>query len=207
MRLVNPYIAFPPAGGGAFPSPWENWDAYTPVTSVAAQVAGSSGTHDNFQWYVDLSRMPSTFWSKSRSDLGDVRAANGSGTELPLDIAVFDDGAETGYAVVEYDGLNKPTTTELRLYYGNAAATTPAVGSTFGRNKVWDRDHLGIAHCEEDPSGAILDSSGDGDFASVGTMTSGDEVAAAWGNGYQLDGIDDGIFKVRSVAPTYPFTI
>jgi hypothetical protein len=71
-----------------------------------------------------------------------------------------------------------------------------AVTDTYGRNAVWS-GFQAVYHMNQDPSGSapqMIDSTGNGNNGtSVGSMTSGDLVAAKIGDGIDFDGSNDRI--------------
>lgn len=154
----------------------------------------------DFPVYLDLSQLPSDFFTNVQSDGGDIRITTSGGTtELPREIVTIDTVGETGEVHFKVSGtLSSSSDTDFYIYYGNAAASDYAVTATYGAQNVWNSNYVGVWHFEEDPSGTapqMLDStSNNNDGTSYGSMTSGDSVAGKLGgNALDFDGSNDAI--------------
>jgi len=114
-------------------------------------------------------------------------------TVLPLEINnfVLAGGVATGNVWVNVASVPSSSDLALRVYYGDAGAVQQA-----NPQLVWNSNYAAVYHCEQDPSGAapqILDSTANAKhLTTVGTMLTGDLVAAKVGKGLDLDGVDDG---------------
>jgi len=100
--------------------------------------------------------------------------------------------------------------TDIWLWYNTTGTDSqPAVSGTYGRDNVWT-EYGAVFHLDEDPSGAapqMIDSTGNQDGTSNGTMTSGDEIAVTVDNGLQFDGTDDYISVADHAGLATPKTI
>jgi len=142
--------------------------------------APSTGGPDGTQYYVEVTIASSQVASTLTDfpvyvDLNDLPAAFWTNVQT--------DG---GY----YDG-------------GGSTLSQPGVATTYGRNAVWS-DYEGVWHMEQDPSGSapqMVDSTGNNDGTSAGSMTSGDSVTAKLGGGLDFDGTNDRI-ETGLVAPS-----
>lgn len=113
------------------PEPSDPWTDYTlSVTAVAENITG-------FPLNIDLTKLPSGFWTKVNSSGGNIRvyAANGT-TQLPHDITYFNKTGQLGRLFARTDLSTAGTTIIVRVL-DDQAATAPAVGDTYGRNAVW----------------------------------------------------------------------
>jgi len=129
-----------------------NWQYRVKVTIDNTKVPGDL---DNYTAYVDLSLLPSSFFSTVKSDGGDIRITTSDGTtEVPTYVNAIDTGAETGYLFFRYPGtLSSTVDTDIYIYYGNSGASTPAVTATYGRNNTF-QNFMGFWDLEQDPSGS-----------------------------------------------------
>ena len=151
--------------------------------------------------YVDLSALPSDWWTGSdTSDESKMRAAIWNGTtetEVPFEAVDYVDSGSSGSGELycKWSGtLSTSGTQEVRIYPPQSSLPAYVVTDTFGRNNVWTGFDA-VWHMEEDPSGAapqLIDSTGNGnDGTSAGSMTSGDLVAGKVGSSIDFDGSDD----------------
>lgn len=173
------------AGAGAVPAPapFEGWSHYVEITVAAAQVASDL---TNFPVFVDLSTLPSGFFSAARSDGGDIRVTLADGTtQVPREVVAIDTGAETGELHFLAPSLSSSVDTVFRLYVGNASATEPAVTDTYGRNAVW-ADYWQVYHGD-----GLTDSTGNGHtLSAIGNAAAG-ASGGKLGAAFSLDGTGD----------------
>lgn len=160
------------------------WSFRTKITVLSTKVAGNL---TDMPVYVDLSLLPSEFWTNVRSDGGDMRVTSGDGiTELPREIVEIDTGAQTGELHFKSDSLSATANTDFYIYYGNANAEDHPVDGTYGRNNVWT-DYSYVHHMNES-SGNIIDSTGNGfDGVPQGSITYDD--TGKLGNSIEIDPI------------------
>lgn len=168
-----------------------SWSYRVKITIDADEVDAAV---TDFPVFVDLSDMPSEFFSNVKSDGGDIRVTTSDETtEIPREVVAISTGGSTGQLYFKAS-LSDTVDSEFYIYYGNSGASEPAVTGTYGRNNVWS-GYSGVWHFQEDPSGSSpqgVNSTGSGeDFASEGTMTGGDLVDGLVGKGWDLDGTDD----------------
>lgn len=92
---------------------------------------------------VYLSTMPAGFWT-ALAAIGDttgesIRATTGDGdTQVACYVHSINTGTETGVVFVRATGLSTSTNTPYYIYLGDDTFTTPATGSTYGRDAVFD---------------------------------------------------------------------
>jgi hypothetical protein len=116
----------------------------------------------NNDLYYDLSLAPSDFWNRVRSDGGDIRVTAQDGTtQLAREVSGFDYAGHKGSLFI---GMGAATS--CYIYYGNATATEPAAGSTYGSRNTWETPAKIVAHAEEGAS-PLLDSTADGNSLAV----------------------------------------
>jgi len=149
---------------------------------------------------IDFSRLGDDFWLNVQSDGGDVRMTKSDETsEVAIEIADgFNTTSKIGWGFFSIDGtLSSTVDTTFKLQWDNAGASLYAEDATFGREAIWDANHVLVWHLAEDPGGTapqMLDSTSlDHDGTSVGTMTSADLFDSRVGKGMDLDATDDAI--------------
>jgi hypothetical protein len=97
----------------------------------------------------DLSLAPAAFWSNVKSDGGDIRVTRDDEvTEVAREVSGFNQGSNLGSLWIRAIGLSTSVNTSYYVYYGNAGASEPAAGATFGKNNVWP-SYLGVFHLDE----------------------------------------------------------
>jgi len=145
----------------------------------------------DFVVYIDLSDLPSSFWDVVTNGGGDIRVyKDDDTTELAREVVSCDTATDTGELHVKFTGtLSSSVDTDIHIY-ADGTSTEPAVTATYGRNAVWS-DYKVVLHLDEDPTGTIIDSTGNHSVAMFGSMTSGVEVAGKLGNGLVFDGSND----------------
>ena len=135
---------------------WYNasWTNRVKVTVLATKVDADL---TNFPVYVDLSGLPAGFHTNvNQTDGRDIRVTKADGsTELAREVVFYDSATNTGELHFKADALANATDTDFYIYYGNAAATEPAVGATYGRNAVWS-DYKAVYHMHQDPTGTVI---------------------------------------------------
>lgn len=168
------------------------WNSRIKLTIDRVQVAGE---HADFPVYVDLSDMPSAFFSGINSDGGDIRVTGADGlTEVPREIVFASTTAETGELHFKAD-ISHNIDNVFYIYYDNDSASDYAADHTYGSENVWS-DYIGVWHLEEDPGGSApqtLDStSNDHDGTSQqGLGSSGQVDGKLAGYGVDFDGTND----------------
>ena len=172
-----------------------NW-GYRVKLTVDSSKVGSDLT--DFPIFIDLSEMPSDFWTHVKTDGADIRITKSDQTtEVAREVVGLSTGTSTGEVHFTTDGtLSSSSDTDFYIYYGNASASDYARTATYGADNVWDSNYGLVAHMTEDPSGTapqMLNSAGGGldNGTSSGSMTSGDLVAAEVYKGLEFDGSND----------------
>jgi hypothetical protein len=134
----------------------------------------------DFPVYVDLSSMPSNFFSSvNATDAGDLRVTKGDGTtELPREVVYFDKTNRKGELHFKYSGtLPSTTDTSVYIYYGNPGASDYGASATYGKNNVWDNNQKAVWHVSES-IGTQYDSTANGhNFTTVTVNSQGASVA------------------------------
>jgi hypothetical protein len=109
-----------------------------PVFTVT--VAASEVTADltNFPVMVDLSLMPSGFWTDVNHDGGNIRAyASVGGAEYPLDIVTFQHNAQDGTLWVKVPSVTVAGGASFVLVLGASTQQRAARSDTYGSAAVW----------------------------------------------------------------------
>lgn len=148
-----------PASAGSF--------SFSATVTIASGNVGSDLT--NFIVMVNLADMPSGFWSGVKSDGGDIRATDNSGTVIPHDLCSFDSVGHTGVLMVKLASLLAASSNAFKVKCGNAALSALPATNANGRNAVWsDYDIVvGFDGTTTDRTGATRTLSGGFSAASV----------------------------------------
>lgn len=110
--------------------------------------------------YYQLANAPAAFWTHVRSDGGDIRVTlSDEVTEVAREVSGFSVGLTAGSLYFKATGLSASVNTDYYVYYGNAAATEPSAGSTFGKNNVWTSLTC-VFHLDESGSPAVCSKTG-----------------------------------------------
>lgn len=168
---------------------WYNtsWRFRIKLTVQASQVVTDI---ENFPIYLDLSLLPSAFFSNVRSDGGDIRITDADGmSEHPREVVTIDTVANTGEVHFLGD-ISDSVDTDFYIYYGNASATDYARDDTFGLEAVWS-EYSGVWHLGETTggTGAILDSSPNQNHGTDNGVTLGQ--AGKLDDAPSFDGVND----------------
>jgi hypothetical protein len=169
-----------------------------PSTGYATAVADApSSDLGDFSLMVDLSDMPSEWWSAvDTSDGTKGRAAKDSdGTELAVDWIDFDDTAETGWARINWSGTlgsaDSAAARTARIYPPVSGNSSYAAGATYGQHNAYDGDWVGYWTLDEDPSSAsVLDRTHNNNTLSTDGSLHAATVAGKVGNALDFDGKD-----------------
>lgn len=127
------------------------------ITVAAASVASNLTA---FPVYVDLSGMPSGFWTHLASTRGaDIRVYNSSNAQIPFDLFRLDPIAQSGAMFVRTD-LSSSVATTFYIEYGDPARALLPPTDTYGRNAVWADYHrvylMGESFADRTGNGADL---------------------------------------------------
>jgi hypothetical protein len=132
-------------------------------------------------------------YTKTQNNGEDLRFTDSDGTALNYEIEKWDESG-TSYVWVRVPQVDASSSGDyIWMYYNNAGASTGS--STANTNAVWDSNYQAVFHMKESPAGgagAVKDSTSNARNAtSSGSMTAGDLVTAAIGDGIDFDGTDD----------------
>ena len=157
-----------------------DWDYRVEITVDNTQVDGDVS---DFPVYVDLSDMPSSFFTNVDSAGADIRITRADGTtECAFELVSIDTGASTGGLHFKANFLSSSSDTSFKIYYGNASASAYAVDATYGRNNVWTDLEM-VNH----DGGSTVDSTGIHSMSAIGSPVSGG-VSAPTGAGTSYNG-------------------
>ena len=149
----------------------------------------------DFPVYINLADLGSGFFSHLNSDGGDIRVTEDDGTtEVPREVVSASTTAETGELYFKAPNISSSSDTTFYIYYGDSGASDYADSATYGRDNVWTNGFEAVYHMEEDPGGSapqMVDSTGNGHDATVGSMDSSNQVSGEIGNAVSADGIAD----------------
>lgn len=132
MRQAGRSIVLKTGTPTAFPSPVSGYAWATPLLPAS--------TRTDWSFFVDLSRLPASWWALPQTDGDDVRPATSSNVAVPFDLVSFDKTAKTGFLVFKQTQTLVPQ--QLRIWAGNALATAPAAGDALGRHNAYDSGFL-----------------------------------------------------------------
>ncbi|MFX1428968.1 MAG: DUF2341 domain-containing protein [Promethearchaeota archaeon] len=160
---------------------------YKIITIDHNKVAGT-GSHSNFPLLISLIDNNLKYHTQSN---GDDIAFSIEGDWLDHEIEFFNQSYSDTHAQlivwVQVPFLSASEDTIITMYYGNST-----MNSRENPSGVWTSNYVNVLHLNEDPSGAVFDStfySNDG--VSLGSMNSLDLISCKIGKGFELDGIDD----------------
>lgn len=132
------------------------WTSRVPITIRSSVIDGDLS---NFPVYVDLSDLPSAFFSGINTGGGDIRITQSDGiTEVPREIVSASTTAETGELYFKASSVSSTTDTIFYIYYGNATATDYAVTATYGAQNVWNNGYVLVSHMNDETTSTIVNS-------------------------------------------------
>ncbi len=160
--------------------------------TVNASDVGATLT--DYPAYVDLSRLGIT--TQAEADSVRVYAESSKTTEWAREIV----------SATEMHVKVPSLTSTVKIFVDwDGVSADYGVTATYGRNNVWT-GYTSVYHLQEDPSGSapqMIDSTGNYDGTSSGSMTSGDSVAGKLnGNALDFDGSNDAITMATHVPST-----
>lgn len=165
---------------------WSDWGYRIKLTIDSGEV---DSTLTDFPVYVDLSDLPSDFWTNlGQSDGDDIRVAKGDGEEMPFELVTITDSGSSGTGELHFkaDSISSSTDTDFYIYYGNGSTAGYGVSDTYGRNNVWS-DYDAVFHFQDaDPSTTITDSTGNGYGMTDTGLSSSSDVAGQLGSSLEL---------------------
>lgn len=161
-----------------------NWDYRKKITIDETLVEGTS--HTNFPVLVSITT-DANLASLALDSGNDILFTDSDGTtQLDHEIELFNGTTGQLIAWVRVPTLSGTESTDLYMYYGNAAA--PNMQNPSG---VWDNTYNAVWHLNENPGGTapqILDSTANNrNGTSTGSMTSGDLISGQIRNALDFD--------------------
>lgn len=170
------------------------------VATVTIQSSQVPGDLTDFPIYIDLSDMPSGFWSTVANGGGDIRVyKDDDTTELAREVVACDTTSETGELHVKFTGtLSSSSDTDIHIH-ADGTSSDYATTATYGRNNVWS-DYEYVYHLDD-----TTDSAGNTNLTAQGGATTG-STGGKIRDYTQLDGSDDN-FTIADNDPGGNFTI
>jgi methionine-rich copper-binding protein CopC len=165
-----------------------DWTRRLKITTDSTTV---NGTQSNFPVYVNLANLPSSFFDYVQPDGKDIRVTLANGTTLvPHEVVWLSTTQNAGELHFKANSLAGNDNTAFYIYFGNTINGTPAEGSTYGAQNVWNgNSYVGVWHMNEDPdSGIIKDSSTKSTNGTPYNLSGEDPVTAKVGKGIDFDG-------------------
>ena len=137
----------------------------------------------------------------------DIRFTSSDGTtELPREIESYFSGSLRAW--VKVTTLSSSTDTVIYMYYGNAGATEPAAGSTYGSQNVWkstgDTSAAMVQHMKDATTSTITDSTSNANNGTKKAANGPIEADAKIAKGQTFDGTDDYVASIGAVS-SYSF--
>ena len=115
------------------------WAGYSDATVQA----GPTSDLPEYTHFLDLSRMPQTWWDEVATPNGeDVRVSNEFDDQVPSMVIDFDLSNQEGMLAFRMNQTVTPRS--VRVWIGNVNAATPSASSTFGSDNVFDSDWRGF---------------------------------------------------------------
>ncbi len=154
VQLVESGVGAGPGGGASSTPPSTYLAGYDSRVPVDIDGATLFGTVIDFPVYVDLSDLPTAFFSDTQASGADLRVTESDGqTEVPFELVAIDTGAETGELHFKAPTLSISTSTRFYIYYGSSTASAYAAGDPYGSENVWTNSYLAVYHLEESAAG------------------------------------------------------
>ena len=160
---------------------------------------------------IDTTLLPSLSLSTDKG--ADVRFTDAiSGTELKYEVETWDDGADTATIWVKVPRIDMASNTDYIYVYYNHSGTATYDQTAADEAAVWDVNHIGVYHLEEQSGGTHDDSTGVHDGTRVNNVYyagegryaqtfdgTGDYVSVADHNDFDfVDGGGDTAFSVSA---------
>ncbi len=162
--------------------PWfdTSWLYRVKVTVPAANM---TGTFNDFPLYIDLSKLPASFFTHVRSDGYDIRVTAGL-QNLPVELVWINttSGSEGGELYFRAPTVSSTKNMSFYIYYGNASASTDPTSTD-----VWSNGFNGVWHLQTS-SGTVYDSTANSNDGILVNGIPADFIEGAIGNGYDCDG-------------------
>jgi len=181
----------------AFPG---GWSKYCEITVPSSQV-GSGGV-TSFTVLLTEANLPSDIFSVARSDGGDIRFTV-SGVQVACDVIAFDAGTTKAIIRVGPVSLSSVVDNTLKVWYGNATATTPSASSTYGRYNAYDSSWAGYWPLTADLNNR---KSASHTLTNNGTVTVGG-VSGKVGNATEFNGTSQSLTVASGVLSGEPCTL
>ncbi len=164
-----------------------NWQYRIKVTIQHGKVAADD---TDYPVYVDLSDLPSAFFSHVQADGDDIRITKDDGvTECAYDLVKIDTSGQTGQIHLLIDSISSSVDTDFYVYYGYPNATGYGTSDTYGRDNTWPSIYKLVAHGDESSGNNLIDSTGNANFSDNNTI---DSLTGKVGNGRDLERDDNG---------------
>lgn len=168
-----------------------NWQYRIKLTVPSSQLTENL---TNFPVYLDLSKMPTDFWSKVKSDGGDIRITTSDEiTETAREIVFIDITNHKGEVHFKAPSLSISSDNIFYIYFGNPSASDYPDNHTYGANNVYDNYYKGVWHMQnakDSKNGYNLTANG-------GVIIGG--VDGVIGKATAFDGTDDYLITSTSI--------
>ena len=141
----------------------------TATIQINGEQVGGSDSLSSFPVYVNLADMPKSWWNSS-TGAGSIQVFNGSGTEVPREVATYDSANQEGDLWFKADSIAPEDDTQFDIQ---------ADGSFSGSETNTWSDYEMVLHLNEDPSVTgpqFIDATGnshDGSAVNSPTQTEG----------------------------------
>lgn len=174
-----------------FTPEWLNasWLYRKRITIDSAQVLEAL---TDFPVYVNLANLGANFFTNVKTDGSDIRVTQSDGiTEVPREVAQIVVGSSLGEMHFKVSGvLSNLFDTDFYVYYGNAAASEPAVGAAYGKYNTWNSNYITVWHMNEDTATTSASSNSATNTATF-TSTLPNNMTGQLGTGQNFNGTSD----------------
>lgn len=170
----------------------------TVSTTVQIQSSEINSDLSDFPVYVDLSDMPSGFWSNVASDGSDIRVEDSGGNTVPREVVWIDSNNNEGQLYFKAPSVSSSSDTSFTIEAGSGDSA-PAATDPNGRNAVWTNDFHRVYHFADSDltDDKLLDSTGNANAILVGSMDGQQEKGKGLtGSRLEFDGNDDAMTKI-----------
>jgi len=185
-----------------------DWPYRIGVTVHANKV---DSTLTNFPVFVDMSDLPSDFWSNVQNE-GEIRVTSSDETtQLAREIKDFSDGGSSGSGHMYFnaDSVSSSSDTTFYIYYGNSAGTPDP--AAIAETSAWNSNYKAVWHMDEAAESIVDSTSSDIDEADPTQSSSGTSVSGQIGNAIDLNGSSNTIIFETNVTanlrPTGAITV
>jgi len=162
------------------------WSYRKNITILNSKVDGSS-SFSNYPILIYIDNAETDFWNHCNSPENIIFTQSDGLTELDREIEIFDHSNDKLYAFVRIPSLSALVNTSIYIYYDSSS---PTHGETNDLG-TWNTNFKAVWHLNDDPTGAIYDSTPNDNDGSGNNMASNDLIDGKVGKALDFDGTND----------------